>query len=135
AIQVWNRRAGRQRAPDFNLVERSGKTLTRRDLRGEVWVAEFIFLKCERSCPRMYSAMDALLTRIPEARYVSFTVDPDHDTPEVIKAKLPTLGIDKERWYWLSGATREEMQRIANGFLLPGPTKEEVVHSERFLLV
>src|ERR1043166_1822511 len=136
AIQLWNRRASRDRAPDFRLVDRSGKTVSRRDLVGDVWLAEFIFTRCERSCPKMYSAMDGVLLKIPEARYVSFTVDPDHDTPEFLAKKIPTLGVDKERWYWLSGAPREEMQRIANGFLRPGGSNgEEVVHSERFFLV
>jgi protein SCO1/2 len=135
AIQMWNRRAENARLPDFHLVERSGREVSRRSLLGQVWVADFVFLKCTWSCPKMYSAMDALLQRVPEARYVSFSVDPEHDTPEFMAKTLPTLGIDKEAWYWLSGASREEMQRIALGFMRPASTGEEIVHSERFFLV
>jgi protein SCO1 len=135
AIQTWNRRAGKARAPDFRLVDRTGKTVTRRDLIGEVWLAEFIFLRCQASCPKMYSAMDAIRAKVPEARYVSFTVDPEHDTPEEMAKKLPTLGLDQPGWWWLSGASREEMQRVAHGFLRPASTTEEIVHSEHFFLV
>lgn len=136
AVQVWNRRAGSRRAPDFRLVDRTGKEVSRRDLMGEVWLAEFIFTRCEHSCPKMYSAMDAVLRKVPEARYVSFTVDPEHDTPEHLAKKVPTLGIDHASWHWLSGAPREEMQRIAHGFLRPASAgREEIVHSERFFLV
>lgn len=136
AVQVWNRKAGSARAPDFRLVDRTGREVTRRGLLGEVWVAEFIFTKCEYSCPKMYSAMDAVLARVPEARYVSFTVDPETDTPEYLAKKVPTLGLDKASWYWLSGAPPEEMQRIAHAFQRPASAgREAVTHSERFFLV
>jgi len=136
AVQVWNRKAGSARAPDFRLTDRTGQGVSRRSLLGQVWVAEFIFTRCEYSCPKMYSAMDAVLRKVPEARYVSFTVDPEHDTPEPLAKKVPTLGVDHAEWHWLSGASREEMQRIAHGFVRPASTgKEEIVHSERFFLI
>jgi len=135
-VAVWNHRAGSARAPDFRLVDRTGKTVTRRDLVGEVWIAEFIFTRCQASCPRMYSAMDALRRRLPGVRFVSFTVDPDHDTPQHLAEWTPKMGVAVDGWYWLSGAPRDEMQRIAHGFNRPGTsTAEEIVHSERFFLI
>jgi protein SCO1/2/putative membrane protein len=136
AVSIWNRRAGSSRVPDFRLVDRTGKTVTRRDLLGEVWIAEFIFTRCQASCPRMYSAMDELRRRLPGIRFVSFTVDPEHDTPQHLADWAPTMGLAHENWYWLSGVSRDEMQRIAHGFNRPGSsTGEEIVHSERFFLV
>lgn len=136
AVAVWNRRAEKARAPDFKLVDRTGKTVTRRGLLGEVWVGEFVFTRCQYSCPKMYSAMDALRRRVPGLRTISFSVDPDHDTPAHLAEWTPKMGVAAEDWYWLSGAPREEMQRIAKGFNRPGSsTGEEIVHSERFFLV
>lgn len=136
AIQVWNRRAGSKRAPDFHLVERSGREVSRRGLVGQVWIADFVFTRCQGPCQAMNSLMYELQERVPGVRFVSFTVDPSHDTPEHLAGWVETQRLSKGRWDWLSGVPHERMQEIANGFLLPaGLHLGEVVHSDRFVLI
>lgn len=136
AVHLWNRRANRHRVPDFRLVERSGRTVSRRDLIGQVWVADFVFTSCQRTCPAMNSHMYGLQDKAPGARFVSFTVDPRRDTPEHLATWVATQRLSKGSWDWLGGASHETMQEVANGFLLPaGRNREEIVHSARFVLV
>src|SRR5450631_3486387 len=86
-IGFWLRKSSRyERVPDFNLIERSGQPLGRKDLLGKVWVGEFIFTRCAGACPVLVSRMMSVYKRVPEATYVSFSVDPVHDTPEVLRA-------------------------------------------------
>lgn len=139
AIGYWLKRPGPPRVPDFKVIERSGEPLTRRDLMGQVWVADFIFTRCSGACPVMMSRMWTLQKRIPEAMYVSFTVDPRHDTPDVLAKYAQMVGCPKDRWLFATG-THEQMQTLAReGFLLAaqegrGP-KDEILHSQRFVLV
>jgi protein SCO1/2/putative membrane protein len=138
-VGVVLRRAGGARAPHFELTERSGRTVTKRDLIGEVWVADFVFTRCQWTCPAMNSAVHALRSKFPAARFVTFSVDPQHDTPEAISKYVETNGLARDGWLWLTGKTDEEMRRIAEAFLLPvgraGPGKMEILHSSRLVLV
>jgi protein SCO1/2 len=139
AIQMWNRRAGSARVPDFHLIERSGREVSRRSMVGEVWVADFVFTRCQWSCPKMCTLMDDLRRKTPEARFVSFTVDPEHDTVQELKTWVASHGVDRDEWLWLTGKGREEIQKIAEGFLIPvgrvGPDRMEILHSSRLVLV
>lgn len=126
------------RVPDFHLTERSGAPLSRQDLLGRVWVGEFIFTRCAGSCPVMVSRMMTLYKKFPAATYVSFTVDPAHDTPQVLAAYAKNNSLPSE-WLFATG-TYEQMQSLAkNGFQLsmgPGSSPDEpIIHSDRLVLV
>src|ERR1700724_1183306 len=80
---------------DFSLTERNGQTVRLADLRGKVWVASFLFTRCCTGCPRISADLLQLQKNLPEgAVIVSFSVDPDYDTPAVLKAYADTLGAD-----------------------------------------
>jgi protein SCO1/2 len=68
---------------DFSLTEAHGKTVTKADLLGKPWVACFIFTRCVGPCPLVSEQMQAIQTRLKgfDLRLVSFSVDPDRDTP------------------------------------------------------
>src|ERR1051326_7113622 len=69
--------------PDFSLTDQTDKTVTLADLRGKVWVADFIFTNCGGTCPLMTDKMRKLQEGLPsEIRMVSITVDPSRDTPK-----------------------------------------------------
>ena len=133
--------------PDFSLVNRDGRTLTNLDLLGSTWVADFIFTRCALSCPRMTSRTVQLgklwPTESTTAR-VSFSVDPEFDTPEVLQTYAESWDIEDPRWFFLTGA-REVMKAIVmEGFKLavemnppPGTAspEEPILHSTRFVLV
>jgi protein SCO1 len=90
--------------PDFRLLERSGKTLGLADLKGKVWIADFIFTRCPGPCPRMTSKMASLqrdLLNEDRVRLVSISVDPAFDTPEVLAkyaAQYQAEGVTRPRF-------------------------------------
>ena len=138
-IFLWLMRPGGKkviRVPDFRVVDRDGNPLVRRDLLGQVWVADFIFTRCPTVCPKMNTVMYGLQEKYPEARFVSFSVDPEHDTPEHLSKWVPSMGLEKESWTFATADTYEKMQEVARGFFLAvGREGNEITHSERFVLV
>jgi cytochrome oxidase Cu insertion factor (SCO1/SenC/PrrC family) len=130
--------------PDFTLVNRDGRTVRRADLAGSPWIADFIFTRCPASCPMMTSRMARLDRELPrglDVRLVSISVDPEHDTPEVLQRyaasfKAPT------RWLFLTGDGEQIYRLSKEGFKLgvdAAPkgveTAEPILHSTRFVLV
>lgn len=120
-------------APVFRLTERSGKTLDRSDLDKKVWVADFIFTRCPGPCPLMSLRAQELLAQIPLLTVVSFTSDPDYDTPEVLTGYADRYKADPDRWLFLTGA-KEEINRIASEFKF-GRIDSPDMHTTRFVLV
>ena len=127
--------------PDFALVERDGSTVTRGDLAGSPWVADFIFTRCAIYCPRLTVRMKELRARLPGSiRSVSFSVDPEHDTPAVLAAYARQWGVEGREWLFLTGGREEMWSLVRHGFLLPVEEAPEVegspiLHSNRFVLV
>lgn len=131
-------------APDFSLVERSGKTVSARDLRGQIWIADFIYTKCQDTCPLQSRAMAALQADLEAHGYVrsvSITVDPLTDTPALLSRYADRYGADPERWLFLTGELQQIRRIVQEGFRLSaapvdGGTADPVVfHSARFVLV
>jgi len=128
-------------APDFNLTERSNRKVTRQDLAGKVWVADFIFTRCAGTCPAMSSNMRKLQDQLFEdIRLVSFSVDPYHDTPEVLTGYANRYGADRDRWLFLTGEPEAIQKLSVGGFKLAldptsGTEAEPITHSSRFVLV
>lgn len=128
-------------APEFTLTERSNRKVTRQDLAGKVWVADFIFTKCAGACPVMSSHMRKLQDKLFEdIRLVSFSVDPYNDTPEVLTEYANRYGADPDRWLFLTGDPETVQKLSVGGFKLAldptsGTEKEPITHSSRFVLV
>ena len=131
-------------APRFSLVERSGSPVSAGDLRGRVWIADFIYTSCRDTCPLQSRAMAALhadLRSYGDLRLVSITVDPLTDTPEKLAQYADRYGADRERWLFLTGGLEEIRRMVQDGFRLSaapagGDTPDPVVfHSARFVLV
>ncbi len=132
--------------PDFSLTECRGSTVTKEDLLGRVWVADFFFTTCPGPCLTLTAKMKELqgkIDRLQEVRLVSFTIDPEFDTPEVLKNYAETWGADPVRWLFLTG-NKEVMHDLSrSGFLMPieeaepGATTDygKFVHSTRMAVV
>lgn len=111
--------------PEFELMERSGRPVNNETLDGRIWVADFIFTRCAGTCPKMSSSMKTIQNSIlrmptvwPGPALVSFTVDPEWDTEEVLAEYADRYKADGRGWLFLRG-TYEEIQKIAvKGFLL-----------------
>jgi protein SCO1 len=104
--------------PSFALVDQRGETRTAADLAGAPWIAGFIFTRCAGVCPRMTAQMATLQTKVPTGtRLVSITVDPTHDTPEVLARYAQDFAAGPD-WLFLTG-TRADLYRLAvDGFKL-----------------
>jgi protein SCO1/2 len=124
---------------DFTLTERSGRTVTGAELTGRVWVADFIFTRCQTICPRMTAAMAALATELadtPEIRFVSITVDPAYDTVFVLADFAARYDADPERWLFLTGEKEAIYPLLADSFHLSAEGADGAFnHSTRFVLV
>jgi protein SCO1/2 len=123
--------------PAFAFVERSGRPVGREDLLGRIWVADFIFTNCAGVCPRMSMRMAGVHEAIRgdgDAVCVSFTVDPERDTLEVLRDYAPRFSASADGWYFLRGPLAEVHALSYRGFRL-GDEKDPLVHSERFVLV
>jgi protein SCO1 len=133
--------------PPFALTERSGKTITNRDLSGKIWVADFIYTTCPGPCPMITASMAKIQEAVahdPEVQLVSFSVDPDTDTPPVLAKYAELYGADPYRWWFLTGDEKQIYDLISNGFHVivqdnsgqpPAPGQYKVTHSTNLVLV
>ncbi len=107
--------------PDFSLIREDGRRVTLADLRGKVWIANFIYTHCTDTCPlqsaRMAGLQDGLKAEA-DLRLVSITVDPEVDTPEVLSEYASRFGADRERWFFLTGEQRAIYALAEEGFHL-----------------
>jgi len=107
--------------PDFSFTDQNGKTITNKDFEGKVYIAEFFFTTCPDICPIMTENMKKIQDKFlgnPNLGIASFTIDPTHDTPEVLKEYATKKGITKPQWHLLTGE-KEEIFKLANeGFNL-----------------
>ena len=133
--------------PDFTLTERSGRTLRRSDLLGRVWIADFIFTRCAGPCPlmsgRMLRLQDGFRSE-PGIRFVSFSVDPEYDRPEVLSRYAEHYQADPDRWLFLTG-DKEAIYDLSQKWFhlgvreIPAAERQDpaqwVGHSTKFVLV
>jgi protein SCO1/2 len=131
---------------DFRLTERSGRTVSRADLEGKVWVAAFFFTRCKGHCLQLSATMAGLhkdFANQPDVRLVSFSVDPEADTPEVLREYADRFGADPKRWLFLTGKEDEIHGLIRESFHLSVEQNQgaartpgnEVLHSPRLVVV
>lgn len=132
--------------PDFSLTERSGNNVGLAELRGKIWIADFIYTSCTDTCP-LQTAMLAKLqeeyTGKPDIQLVSFTVDPERDTPQALSVYAAKHNADAKRWFFLTGQRDRIIRLIQDGFHLSVaaalPNADEssgmIPHSPRFVLV
>ena len=124
AVAVWALRS-RLTGPDlpilgqvtpFSLTDHRGETITLDDLAGAPWIADFIFTRCGLSCPLMTTRMAELDDErvAPEVRLVSISVDPENDTPHVMKEYLKRYRA-KPGWDFLTGS-RADIDTVMTAF-------------------
>lgn len=125
--------------PDFALLDAEGRPFARAALAGRVWVAGFVFTRCNTLCPKVMARLAGLEGA---ADLVVFTVDPDWDRPEVLKGYAEAHRAMPPRWRFLTGE-REAMYRLVKeGFKLSvaaNPAAAQpgdlITHSDRLMLV
>jgi protein SCO1/2 len=124
--------------PDFSLTDQTGAEFaSAKSLDGQVWVADFIFTNCTGPCPRMSSQMhqvEKALSGTDGVRFVSFTVDPARDTPQVLAEYSHRFLADPNRWFFLTGSTKT-LQHLSRDVFMLGDVDGTLEHSTRFVLV
>ena len=123
--------------PHFSLISQSGRPFDSRTLDGKVWVANFFFSRCLGPCPRMSSQMHWVqkqVADVPGVRLVSFTVDPEHDTPLVLASYAQRFRADSGRWHFLTGQQAVLNSLDRDTFHL-GNVDGTLQHATRFVLI
>ena len=132
------------KAPDFSFTERNGNNFSSEELKGKVWVVDFIFAHCAGSCPLLSQEMKKLQTDWkgnPNFRMVTFTVDPERDTAKFLKTYASDLGADDQQWIFLTGVKADLYRVIREGFKVTamenpeGGIGFEYIHTTRLMLV
>ncbi len=131
-------------APEFSFTDRSGRIFSSSELKGKVWVVDFIFSHCAGSCPMLSQKMKTLQDTWkgnPNFKLVTFTVDPDRDTVEALKQYSDDYQADPAQWFFLTGKKDDIYKTILGGFkeiaardYEAGPGFE-FIHSTRMVLV
>jgi protein SCO1/2 len=133
--------------PPFSLIERDRREISLSDLKGKVWIVNFIYTNCPDTCP----IQSAQIRQIQEdfknekdLRFVSITVDPKRDTPEGLSEYAKRFGADPARWFFLTGEKETIYKFAQEGFHLAAvelphekrPTSGAThTHSPRFVLI
>lgn len=102
----------------FDYMNQNEETVSLDDLKGKVWMADFVFTNCETVCPPMTFNMsklnDALVEEgVEDVQFVSFSVDPTVDTPDKIKDFMANYDLAEADWQFLTGYSQEEIEAFA----------------------
>lgn len=129
-------------APKFELTNQDNKKISNADYEGKVYVLEFFFSKCPTICPKMNLNMLDLQNKYfgnPNFGIASITIDPENDTPEVLKAHAQQLGVKSSNWHFLSGDKAYILNLANKGFNLYAAENSQVnggfEHSGLFALI
>ncbi|MBP2076780.1 SCO family protein [Oceanobacillus polygoni] len=129
---------------DFQFTTQDNENLSLNDLEGQWWIADFIFTNCTTVCLPMTANMAELQSRVNDqnlgVQLVSFSVDPDYDTPEVLKEYGNSYQADFENWSFLTGYDFQTIKELSiksfkNLVKEPLEGDDQVMHGTRFFLV
>ncbi len=131
----------------FAFTDQQSRPVKKTDLKGKVWIANFIFTSCAAEClvlSSRFAELQRLFATEEDLAFVSFSVDPQTDTPERLGQFAQRWHADPEKWFFLTGEAAEVDALVKNSFLLPvtrDPIEagklmsEKFIHSNRFAIV
>lgn len=122
--------------PAFNFISQDEERFLSEKLADKVWVANFIFTSCESMCPMIAQKMQGLQAEFlneNSLRLVSFSLDPENDTPLKLKAYAQKYHADAH-WQFLTGNWREIKTLMQDGFKVAAPD-QPASHTDRLVLV
>ena len=107
-------------APEFTLTNQDGKRLSLKDLRSKVVAITFIFASCADTCPLLTAKMAGIQNKLgsafgPQVNFVSITVDPERDTPAILKRYADRHRANSAGWAFLTG-TPAEIREVAKRY-------------------
>ncbi|MHC0035703.1 SCO family protein [Pseudoneobacillus sp. C159] len=129
---------------DFNFTNQNGEEFGLGNLNGKVWIADFIFTNCEDVCLPMTYNMQKLQDMakkegIENLQFVSFSVDPGIDTPEILKEYGVKFNADFNNWNFLTGYDQNTIEKLAfdsfKAWVKKPQKGDQVIHGTDFYLV
>jgi protein SCO1 len=136
-----------ERLPPFALVDQSGMTVRSESLRGHALVVSFVFTACVETCPLITAQLARAQARVRSekldglVRFVSVTLDPVNDAPEVLLRYANGYGVDLTTWHFLTGAP-DDVARVIRAFGLTigrsrgaGVARDRIAHGSLVVLV
>ena len=125
------------RLTSFSFHDQLGQTVTQRELRGHVWIADFVYTACQSACPLLTSRLVTLQHRLPDPklRFVSFSVDPETDTPQALNQYAQRWNGEERRWRLLSTDPSGLAELTSSMKLEISRDRGEILHTSRFFLI
>jgi protein SCO1/2 len=132
--------------PPFELTDQNGAVFKSSSLDGNLWVASFFFTRCQTICPKVVQAIKAVQDGMTERNWnthlVTITVDPEHDTPEILRKKGEEVGADFSRWHFLTADPSTIKDLVMKGFkvAIGDPVKNaegvmDITHAAQLMLI
>ncbi|WP_335724832.1 SCO family protein [Virgibacillus sp. 6R] len=129
---------------DFTFTTQDNEKLSLEDLKGEYWIADFIFTNCTSVCLPMTSNLAKLQQKTADEdiniQFVSFSVDPEYDTPEVLKEYAKEYQANLDNWTFVTGYDFETIKEFSiksfKSMIAPPPEgNDQVTHGTSFFLI
>lgn len=127
---------------NFSLTDQLGQTVTNETVKGKIYVANFFFATCQSICPEMSTNLtdvQAAFKNDDSLLILSHSVNPLHDTVEVLKNYGETYHADPKMWHLLTGDKKQIYELAKTSYLVNAleddGTPEGFLHSELFLLM
>ncbi|EHQ26422.1 electron transport protein SCO1/SenC [Mucilaginibacter paludis DSM 18603] len=128
--------------PRFNFTDQLKQPVSNQTYKGHIYVADFFFTSCPTICPVMSRNLKKVYDQyaaFPELMFLSYTIDPKYDTPEVLNRYAKALGADAKRWHFVTGPKEEIYQLAEKGYYSPANKDDSVdggyVHSGGLILI
>jgi protein SCO1/2 len=126
---------------DFSFIDQSGDSITSENFNGKIYLANFIFTTCPDICPKVTNNLMVVYDKFkdnPFIEFISHTVHPEHDSVPVLAAWAKKMGIDNDRWHFVTGK-KSDLYRIAQEDYRVTATKgrgpKDFIHSEMIVLI
>ncbi len=132
------------RVDTFTFIDQQGQPITRKDMEGKIYVVEYFFTTCESICPKMNENMARVYAAFrgnDKVKILSHTVDPEEDSPEVLKEYSLKFDADPQQWHFVTGDKQRLYEMAVNSYLLAlaEDTSKKVmpdfIHTPNFVLV
>lgn len=129
--------------PYFSYLNQDSVMISSKSMRGKVWIADFFFTSCSTICPKMTSQMKRLNTLTKDlqqyVQFLSFSINPTHDQPSVLRKYIKTYGITAKNWYFFTG-DEEQIHELGVNYFNVFANKDiesqgGYAHSPAFVLV
>ncbi len=128
--------------PEFTFTNQEGNPVGRKEMEGKVTIVDFFFTSCPSICPVMSKEMERvndMFREEPKVQIMSISIDPEYDTPQILKTYADEHNAISGKWHFLTGPKDVTYQLARCGFVLPtldgNGVPDDFVHSDKFILI